>query len=163
MVESEYLKDNIQNIQRLMTIPPLREFETKNLRQLLRLSKIKEYEHGEPIIKEGDNDPWIFFLLSGKVRVAKEGIELGLIDKIGEIFGEMRILDGLSRSASVYSEGQTTCLAVDTSLAGKRLTSDERADMLLFLYRIFMEFISIRLRLLSDELVKTKKGVEKFN
>jgi len=50
MIESQYLKDNVQNIQKLMTIPPLRKFETKNLRQLLSLSKIKEYEHEELII-----------------------------------------------------------------------------------------------------------------
>ena len=160
MIESNYLKDNVVNIQRLMIIPPLRKFETKSLKQLLRLSKVREYEHGECIIKEGDMDPWIYFLLEGKVRVEKGGVNIGIIDRTGELFGEMRILDGLTRSASVYSEGRTVCLGVDTAAGVTRLTSDERTDILLKLYRMFTEFIAIRLRTVSDELVKTRKLIE---
>lgn len=162
MIESEYLKDSVQNIQKLLTIRPLRRFETKNLKQLLSLSKIREYEHGELIIREGDTDPWIYFLLSGKIGIKKEGIEIGIIDRVGEIFGEMRILDGLGRSASVYSEGKTICLAVDSSAATYKLSSDERADILLLLYRIFTEFIATRLRLLDDELTEAKNQIEKL-
>ncbi|QTA85523.1 cyclic nucleotide-binding domain-containing protein [Desulfonema magnum] len=162
MIESEYLKDNVQNIQKIMAIPPLRRFETKILKQLLKLSKIREYGHGELIINEGDTDPWIYFLLSGKVRVEKEGIEIGILDNKGEIFGEMRILDGLTRSASVYAEGKTDCLAVDTSAATNRLTSDERAGILLLLYSIFTEYIAIRLCLVNDELIQAKEEVRKL-
>ncbi len=57
MLESKFLKDNIENIQKLMSLPPLRNFETKSLRQLLKMSKIREYAHGELIIREGDIDP----------------------------------------------------------------------------------------------------------
>ena len=67
MLESRYLKDNIENIQKLMTIPALRNFEAKSLSKLLRPSKIREYEDGERIITEGDFDPWLYFLLSGKI------------------------------------------------------------------------------------------------
>ena len=61
MIESKYLKDSVQNIQKLMNIAPLRKFETKYLGQLIRLSKIREYAPGEPIIKEGGQDTWIYF------------------------------------------------------------------------------------------------------
>ena len=163
MFESKYLKNNIQNIQRLMTIPALKHFETSNIGKLLRLSKIREYEHGEVIIKEGELDPWLYFLLSGKIRIEKKGKDIATIDQKGEIFGEMRIVDSLSRSASVYAEGKTICLAVDTS-AKERLVSDdgrdEKLDFLLLLYKIFAEYMSIRLRLTNDELVKAKKEIE---
>jgi len=46
MQESRYLKDNLENIQRLMSIPALRNFETNNLSRLLHLSKMREYEAG---------------------------------------------------------------------------------------------------------------------
>jgi CRP/FNR family cyclic AMP-dependent transcriptional regulator len=161
MIESKYLKDNVQNIQRLMGIPGLKEFETRNLAKLLRLSKIREYEHGEIIIKEGDDDPWLYFLLSGRLLIIKNGIEIGRIDQTGEIFGEMRVIDSLTRSASVFADGKTLCLGVDTSAKG-RLSSvsieerDERLDFLLLLYRIFSEYMSIRLRAVNDELIKAK-------
>ena len=73
MIESKYLKDNLENIQKLMTIPALRNFETRSLAKLLKLSKIREYENGELIIQEGDHDPWLYFLLKGKIRILKEG------------------------------------------------------------------------------------------
>ena len=162
MIESKYLKENLENIQKLMTIPALKNFETRSLGKLLRLSKVRQYEDGERIIQEGDLDPWLYFLLSGKIRISKESLDIGTIDRKGEIFGEMRIIDSLSRSASVYAVGQTICLAVDTS-AKDRLSSDdsvdERLDFLLLLYRIFAEYMSIRLRLTNDELIKAKKRV----
>ena len=169
MIESKYLKENIENIQKLLTISALKNFETRNLGKLLRLSKIRQYEDGETIITEGDFDPWLYFLLSGEIRVAKEGVTISSINRRGEIFGEMRVIDDHSRSASVYAVGQTICLAVDTSaqsrIAGKD-DKDERLDFLLLLYRIFAEYMTARLRLTNEELIKAKKAlsrpVEKF-
>ena len=162
MIESKYLKDNMQNIQRLLDIPALKHFEIKNLAKLLRLSKIREYNDEEVIIQEGDRDPWLYFLLNGAVAIKKEGHDIVEIDKKGEIFGEMRIIDSLSRSASVYAKGKTVCLAVDTS-AQEKLSSDEKKlDFLLLLYRIFAEYMSIRLRLTNDELVKAKAEVKRL-
>jgi CRP-like cAMP-binding protein len=166
MLESRYLQDNIENIQRLLTIPALKNFEAKSLGKLLRLSKIREYEDGEQIIKEGDFDPWLYFLLSGKIQITKEGLEINTIEKKGEIFGEMRVIDSLSRSASVYAIGKTICLAVDTS-AKNRIspgsTRDERLDFLLLLYRIFAEYMSIRLRATNEELITAKKKVRQLS
>ncbi len=164
MIESKYLKENIENIQRLMTIQALRHFETRNLGKLLRLSKIRQYEDGEQIIQEGDMDPWLYFLLSGKIRITKEGEEIGTISRKGEIFGEMRIIDDQSRSASVYAIGKTVCLAVDTSAKNRLSTSDEkdeRLDFLLLLYRIFAEYMTARLRLTNEELIRAKKTAKK--
>ena len=165
MLESRYLKDNIENIQKLVTIPALRNFETKNLQKLLRLSKIREYEDGEEIIKEGALDPWLYFLLSGKIRITKENLVINTIDKKGEIFGEMRIIDSMKRSASVIAVGKTVCLAVDTS-AKNRISDqdpmDEKLDFLLLLYRIFAEYMSIRLRLTNEELITSKKKIKRL-
>lgn len=160
MIESKYLKENVENIQRLMSIQALKHFEIRNLGKLLRLSKIRQYKDGEQIIQEGDMDPWLYFLLSGKIRISKEGEDIGDISRKGEIFGEMRIIDDQIRSASVYAVGDTVCLAVDTS-ARNRLTSSEEKDeslaFLLLLYRIFAEYITARLRLTNEELVRAKR------
>ena len=148
-----------------MTISALSNFETKSLGKLLRLSKIRQYEDGEQIIQEGDYDPWLYFLLSGQIRVSKQNVNISHIDKKGEIFGEMRVIDDERRSASVHAVGKTVCLAVDTS-AKKRMSSsddqDERVDFLLLLYRIFAEYITARLRLTNDELIKAKKALSNF-
>jgi CRP-like cAMP-binding protein len=165
MLESRYLKDNIENLQKLLGIPALKNFETKSLQKLLRLSRIREYEDGEVIIREGDLDPWLYFLLSGKIRVSKEDLEINTIDKKGEIFGEMRIIDFMQRSASVVAVGKTICLAVDTSAKNRISTqdpTDEKLDFLLLLYRIFAEYMSIRLRVTNEELITAKKKIKRL-
>ena len=165
MLESKYLKDNIENIQKLLVISALRNFETKSLQKLLRLSRIREYEDGEVIIQEGALDPWLYFLLSGKIRISKENMEINTIDTKGEIFGEMRIVDFMKRSASVVAVGKTMCLAVDTS-AKNRISAqdptDEKLDFLLLLYRIFAEYMSIRLRATNEELITAKKKIKRL-
>jgi len=167
MIESKYLQDTVQNIQRLLAIPGLNEFETRTLAKLLRLSKIREYSDGEIIIKEGEEDFWLYFLLAGKVKIERNGVQIGVIDNVGEIFGEMRIIDTQARSASVYATGKTICLGVDTSAKG-RMTSmkgvekDERLDFLLLLYRIFSEYMSVRLRTTNDELIKCKIAMKEM-
>jgi CRP/FNR family transcriptional regulator, cyclic AMP receptor protein len=163
MIESKYLKDNIENIQKLMSIQALRNFETKSLGKLLKLSKIREYEDGEVIIREGDQDTWLYFLLSGKIRITKESLEIGVIDKKGEIFGEMRIIDSMHRSATVSAVGKTVALAVDSSAKNRFSTQtpeEEKLDFLLLLYRIFAEYMSIRLRVTNDELIAAKKKIK---
>ena len=160
MIESKYLKDSIQNIQRLMNVPPLRKFETKYLGQLVRLSKIREFEPDEPIIMEGGQDQWIYFLLSGKVRIEKGGMEIATIDTVGELFGERRLLDGLVRSASIIAVAKTVCLAFDPYAEDSLVSKDEKTRFLLLLYRIFAEFLSTRLRLTNDELMRVKAEQE---
>jgi CRP-like cAMP-binding protein len=117
------------------------------------------------IIHEGDVDPWLYFLLSGKIRVSKEDMEINTIDKKGEIFGEMRVIDLMKRSASVVAVGKTICLAVDTS-AKNRISAqdptDEKLDFLLLLYRIFAEYMSIRLRVTNEELITAKKKIKRL-
>jgi CRP-like cAMP-binding protein len=166
MIESKYLKDNVENIQKLMGIPVLGNFETKSLGKLLKLSKIREYEDGEVIIREGGQDPWLYFLLSGKIRISKENHEIGTIDKKGEIFGEMHIIDSRYRSATVAAAGKTTCLAIDTA-AQNRLSAQaldvEKMEFLLMLYRIFAEYMTIRLRETNEELVAAKKKIEQLS
>jgi CRP-like cAMP-binding protein len=104
-------------------------------------------------------------LLSGKLRISKEGMEIVSIDKKGEIFGEMRIIDSMKRSASVFAVGKTICLAVDTS-AKNRISDkdpmDEKLDFLLLLYRIFAEYMSIRLRVTNEELITAKKKIKRL-
>ncbi|HUV49551.1 MAG TPA: cyclic nucleotide-binding domain-containing protein [Anaerolineae bacterium] len=160
MIESKYLKDDMHNIQQLLSVPSLKNFEIESLGKMLRLSKMRQYEDGEPIIKEGDMDLWLYVLLSGKVRVKKDGINICTLSRSGEIFGEMRILDKLSRSASVYAEGKTICLAVNIGATDKFSSDDEAASFLLLLYKVFAEYMSVRLRLLNEELVNIKKQFE---
>jgi len=162
MRESKYLKDDASNIQKLTSLPIFKDFEMGALGGLLRLSKIREYADGEIIIKEGALDQWLYFLLSGQVKIVKAGKLLQTLKRRGDVFGEMGMLGGLDRSASVYAIGPTVCLTTDASRI-ENVSGNDRLAFGFILYRIFAEIVTERLRLTSDDLVKAKKEIAELN
>ena len=161
MLESEYLKDSKKFIQKLRQIPTLTTFDQKNLKGLLAVSKIRQYEAEEYIIEEGVYDTWVYFLVSGKVQVSKKGKDLSVLNRTGDIFGEMGVIDGSARSASVRTIEKTVCLATDASYID-RLASEDKLSFCYILFRVFAEILANRLRTTSEELVKTKEEIARL-
>lgn len=158
MIESDYLKESEDLVQKLRQIPALASFDEKDLKGILNLSKIRKYEPGELIIEEGCYDCWIYFIVSGKVKIVKGEKELSVLDRRGDIFGEMGVIDGSARSASVYAVDETVCLATDASYID-RLSGNDKIVFCSILYRIFAEILANRLRLTSEELVRAREEI----
>jgi hypothetical protein len=55
------------------------------------------------------------------------------------------------------------CLAVKTDAKDRLASEEEKANFLLTLYRMFTEFVTLRLRLLNYELVRLKGELKKKN
>jgi CRP-like cAMP-binding protein len=159
MLETKYLKATVENVQKLMEIPMLKDFEPWNLRDILTQSKIRKYEDGEEIIKEGAKDRLFYFLLKGQVRIVKAEEELAILRSAGDIFGEMSLISTSVRSTSVFAVGETTCFATDASIIDKLLGSDKIA-LCYILYRAFSIILTERLKSTSAELVNTKKELD---
>ncbi|MGD9365446.1 MAG: cyclic nucleotide-binding domain-containing protein, partial [Desulfobacteraceae bacterium] len=83
------LKDNVDIIEKIKTLPALESFDEKDLKELLRISKIVRYEPGELIVDEANYDGWIYYLISGRVRIAKAGNDLAVLQRTGDVFGEV--------------------------------------------------------------------------
>ena len=156
MRESDYLTDHYQFLQKLRQIPTLEAFSEDDLKRFLELSKVRKYQAGEVILTEGFFDNWIYFLVSGQVKIIKHGETLGMLRQAGDIFGEMGVIDGAPRSASVYAVDDTVCLATDASYID-RLSTNDRVAFCYVLYRIFCEILVHRLRLANEELIKVKE------
>ena len=90
--------------------------------------------------------------MQGKVKVEKQGRELAMLDERGEIFGEMGLIDGSPRSASVVALTTTVCLATDTQLLDE-LTGAEKITFGYVLYRAFALHLATRLRKANQQLV----------
>ena len=101
MVDNEYMQDNRDIIQKLRKIPTLDFFNDRDLEGIIKLSRVIKYDPGELIIKEGQYDNWIYFIIYGEVRIQKHGETIGLLKRRGDIFGEMGIIDGSPRSATI--------------------------------------------------------------
>ncbi len=79
-------------------------------------AKIIEYDPAETIIDEGKYDNWVFWLIDGKIEVVKNTCRVATFERVGDMFGEMGILEGDARSASVYACTKAVCLAIDMSI-----------------------------------------------
>jgi len=73
-----------------------------------------EYADGEVVFREGDRSREMYIVLSGLVRVFKEGAEARevMLAELGrgDFFGEMSLLESLPRSATVRAVGPTRLL-----------------------------------------------------
>ncbi|MBE0582935.1 MAG: type IV-A pilus assembly ATPase PilB, partial [Desulfofustis sp.] len=69
---------------------------------------VEEYEDGDIIIREGNQDNDFFRLVRGALSVVKGGKKIAEITEPGEFFGEMAGMTGENRSASIISQGRST-------------------------------------------------------
>jgi CRP-like cAMP-binding protein len=75
-----------------------------------------EFQEGHIIFREGDPGDKMYIIVSGQVIIQKgEGdkVEMTVTLGSGECFGEMAILDGLPRSASVKATKLANLLAIE--------------------------------------------------
>ncbi|MBN2418016.1 MAG: cyclic nucleotide-binding domain-containing protein [Deltaproteobacteria bacterium] len=161
MIETEFLKDNLNYIKKLQKMPSFEDFSEKDIKGILEMSKLRQYEPGEEILKEGSYDSWIFFLISGKIEVSKNYEVLGVLKRTGDVFGEMGIIDASPRSASARAIDKAVCLAMDASYID-RLTGNDRYIFSSILYRVFSQILADRLRKTSEELIKAKEEIERL-
>lgn len=100
-----------REIEALAKVPIFAELSDRNLRRILRSSETYTYEDGASVVKEGTPSRGVFVILQGKAKVVRRG---RTVDRLhaGDFFGEIGLLDGGPRTASVVAEGTLTCLVV---------------------------------------------------
>ena len=155
MQETSFLENNPAMIENVKKIPVLEPFEEQELIKLLEMSKIRKYKAGECIVQEGRSDTWLYFLMYGQVRISKSGKEVAVLERKGDVFGEMGALDSSRRSASAFAHTDTVCLATDMFYLEK-LTGNEKIAFGYVLYRLLAEILSRRLRETTEALIQAK-------
>lgn len=97
-----------QSIQSILErIPLLEGVPADVLDRVAGYSKIRFFERGQWILEKGDSGEHLLFLLTGQLQVVDltaDGKEIGLnFLKPGDYFGELSVIDGLPRTASVVA------------------------------------------------------------
>ena len=156
MRESDYLDDQPSFIERLKKIEAFATLSNEMLLELLSLTKIRSYDPGETIIKQGYLDSWVYILINGEVGVTRDNNTLFVMRRGGDIFGEMGVIDASPRSASIVALKPCLCLAMDASVV-ERMTGGRRDALHAVLFRLFSEVLAQRLRHTNEELVHAKE------
>lgn len=156
MQETPYLTGRDDLIDTLKKVPFLEPHEDKFLKQILQLSKIRMYSPNEAITRQGDYDCWLYVILKGEVKIIRNEEEIARLDAHMGTFGELAVIDGEARSASVYAVTDTTCLAIDGSFLD-RLEQQEKVEFEAVYYRLLTVILANRLRTTSEELSHLKQ------
>ena len=159
MKESSYLQGRMDLVEKFKNIPFLKAFPEEHIHAILHLSRMRKYEPGEEIISEGSEDRWIYVIVIGAVKVFKQDREVAALDKVGDVFGEMAILESGVRSATVRASKETVCLAFDAAHLDSMDFPDLGAFYVIF-YRMLAELLANRLRFATEELAKHKGKLE---
>jgi len=157
-MKKEILDDNLKLISQLRDTPTLKFFEKRDISKISRFSKVVTYRAGEKILEQNSYDNWVYFLLSGEIRIVKGHETIDVLKRTGDIFGEMCIIDGEPRSASAYAVGDVTCLATDVSFIDNLYPEEKTAFSAVF-FQILAETLAKRLRETSEELVKAREEI----
>lgn len=114
----------------LENIPLFSVLGKEELEAISRLAVTRNYPKNSIIINEGDHTDSLYVILSGKVKIfltddqQKEVIVA--IQREGDYFGELALLDEAPRSASVMTMEPCSLLIVSRSAFERHLASDPK-------------------------------------
>ena len=109
-VDPYFLEQNKHVIQSMMKVPAFKTLDESELRDLLQHSEVRDYQAGDMILKEGSYDGKIYYLISGKVKIIKRSKVLLILQRIGDVFGEMGFLEGRGQYRLGIRHGSMRCV-----------------------------------------------------
>jgi CRP/FNR family transcriptional regulator, cyclic AMP receptor protein len=95
----------------LKAVPLFRGLGTSEMKAVLETAQEVDHSAGREIVGEGQSGIGFHLILSGEVKVSQQGHELTVL-RPGEDFGEVALIDGQGRSASVTAVGPVRTLSI---------------------------------------------------
>jgi CRP-like cAMP-binding protein len=92
----------------LKTVPLFSELSDKEIKALTQSMHEKRFNDGQEVVTQGESGIGFFVILDGGARVSVGGQERRTL-KPGDYFGELALLEGDSRSASITADGDLRC------------------------------------------------------
>src|SRR3954454_15923590 len=97
-------------------VPLFADLTERDLRELAQVAVPRTYETGQAIFREGDTGDTCYVVREGSVRVMRRHSDGRIITlaelRPGEMFGELAMFGGETRSASVEALEPTRALAI---------------------------------------------------
>ena len=103
-------------------VPLLEDLTKRDRNRLAQSLKERTFKSGQEIVVEGRTGVGFFIILEGKAAVTIGGKLVQALGP-GDYFGEMALLDGGARTATITADGELRC-ATMTSWAFKAFVMD---------------------------------------
>lgn len=98
-------------IEQIRAIPLFKEFGEKDLQRVAAITKEVEFPSGREIAKQGESGIGFHMIVEGEVSVSVDGTTHASLGP-GSYFGEMSLLDGGPRSATVTASSDLKTLSL---------------------------------------------------
>jgi CRP/FNR family transcriptional regulator, cyclic AMP receptor protein len=100
-------------IDSLRQVPLFADLGSKDLKQLADSMSETSFTAGEEVVAQGKSGVGFFVILDGTARVSQDGEDVARLSR-GDYFGEMALIDGDMRLASVHAESDLRCALMTT-------------------------------------------------
>ena len=111
----------------LSTVPLFADLSRRHLRQLSKLANETNVRSGGYVVQAGQPGRAFYVILEGRAKVVRgagpSGRRVATLGP-GDFFGELALLDGGPRTASVIAEGDLVAIRVPRSAFRRMLRSD---------------------------------------
>lgn len=135
------------------------DLSESQLDTILEFTSVHEREAGDVLFKEGAHGDSMCVVLEGSLKVYKrkgeDEVELATLQE-GKSVGEMALVDGMPRSATVRAEEDVTVL-VFTRQSFEKL-SKQHPELAIQLLTSITKMLSINLRSTSKKLIELMLG-----
>ncbi|MFT4581170.1 MAG: serine/threonine protein kinase [Gammaproteobacteria bacterium] len=111
------------------------EFSDTELWEIVNAGDWLVVQVGDPIIREGEEDPSFYVLVDGEVSVLKSDVEIAKLGP-GDCFGEMGITAGRRRTATINAANIVTALKVRSSIIQRTSINCQLRFQRQFLYTL---------------------------
>jgi CRP/FNR family transcriptional regulator, cyclic AMP receptor protein len=105
-------------------VPLFAGVPARQVRKIAGLGSVARYDANTPIVTAGDPGDAFYVILSGRARVQRgRGRAVAQLGP-GSYFGEMALIDGARRSATIVAETESTCLMLTRKRFAKLLRGE---------------------------------------
>lgn len=109
----------------LRTVPLFQGMTDGAITAIADLAEPAEFAPGAVLVRQGDAGETLLVILDGRATVDVDGVVVGELGN-GDFLGEISLIDGGSRTATVTAIGQIQALVVDRA-GFERLMTEHRA------------------------------------
>lgn len=121
-----------ERLEALRSAPLFSGLSTPQLRSILRSAVPIEFAPGETIVKEGEAGDAFYLVQEGRARVTVGGAQKGVLGP-RSYFGEISVIDGGPRTATVEAETKVAALKLTSAALQRTLQKYPSINRLLFL------------------------------
>lgn len=103
--------DPEDTVRALSHVPLFSGCSEEDMREIAGCAHLLAFDDGSVIVSEGEEGLGFYLVLSGEARVFQGGAEVNRL-RAGDFFGEIALIEGQPRTASVAAVGRTVCLGI---------------------------------------------------